>query len=188
MPQLDDILVKLNQLAEEVQELKARSTEAAGHRHPEAALMDIAEQVRAHIAGLDHDGQERFICHCIVEGTGGASVQLTWLGAMAEDDSYSTARYCLALANEHRIRILKALAWDEKTAAQLTEGTGLEGGPLYHHLKELIAARFVRQKERSCYQITREGLDAILTVCAMNRRNTWESKGEFWHEEEDHGN
>lgn len=187
MTQLDHILQRLDQLAEEVRELQARTPPEGKISLPhgkETGLQEISRQIRAYIASLDTPGDDKFILHCVLEGAN-SSLQVTWLNAIQEDDSYSTARYCLALANEHRIKILKKLANREQTAAQLAEHTGLEGGPLYHHIKELITARFVTQRERNCYQVTREGLDAILAVGALNRRNTW-GNAEVWQKGEDH--
>lgn len=179
MPELDEILHRLNQLSEEVRELKARFPQASGEATPagrDTVLMGIIEQIRGYIdTQQSGKSKEKYICHAILaEPDGEASVQVTWLEAVMEEDAFSTASYCLALANEHRINILKALADAEKTTARLAELTGIEGGPLYHHLKELNNARFIQQRERGLYGITRAGLDALLTVCALNRRNTWE--------------
>lgn len=188
MSDIENILKKVNQLSEEVQELKARlpqAEQAPATVTADSDLMGIAEQIRHYLDSLGIMEGEKYICHSVFnaeEKT--AAVQVTWLGAIAEDDSLSTARYCMALGNEHRIKILKALAEGERTAALLAELVGIEGGPLYHHLKELAQAKFVQQRKRSCYQITQAGLDALLTVCALNRRNTWEHKGEIWQEGE----
>lgn len=179
MPQLEEIMARLNQLTEEVRELKSRQGGEKPAPQGESTFTEIIQLLQAYTDSLDLAG-EKFICHCTLDAEAAwSTVQVTWLGALREDDSYSTARYCAALANEHRIKILKALAGQEQTTAQLSEFTGLEGGPLYHHLKELITARFVQQRERSCYKITREGLDALLTVGALNRRNTW-GQTEIW--------
>lgn len=176
MSAIDDILTRLEHLTQEVRLLKDK-------RPPNQAGVDlqlIVDEIKGQINAQGLKDKDKYICHAVIDTVGGASVQLTWLQAVKKDDSFSTASFCMALANEHRINILKALSEQELSTAQLTGFTGLEGGPLYHHIKELIKARFVHQKGRSCYQITQEGLDALLTVAALNRRNTWGLKEEVW--------
>lgn len=186
MSELKSIVKRLDALTEDLRKLEVMSSEMVPKEDSTSAFLQVAQRIRNSLTDLDLQGKGDYICHSVLnEDKGAASVQITWLDAILEDDSYSVARYCQALGNEHRLNVLKALSGQNRTTSELSEAIGLEGGPLYHHLKELINARFVVQKGRSCYQLTAAGLDALLTVCALNRRNTWEHKGEIWEVEKD---
>ena len=55
-----------------------------------------------------------------------------------------------ALASPHRVIILRTLCEKPCTAQQLQEVLGMgSAGQLYHHLKELMAAGLITQRERS---------------------------------------
>jgi len=70
-------------------------------------------------------------------------------------------------SNEQRILILKALIEGDKGSSELSQATRLEGGQLYHHLKELALAEYIEQKERGVYALADKGRMALLTVLAM---------------------
>jgi hypothetical protein len=57
------------------------------------------------------------------------------------------AKLLSPFSNEQRIRILKMLLEGDKLSSELIQTTGLEGGQLYHHLKELALAEYIEQKE-----------------------------------------
>ena len=72
-----------------------------------------------------------------------------------------------ALANPHRIRILRALVTGPLSTGEL--GQRLDqpsSGQLFHHLKELLAAGVIHQPERGTYAIRRE--DAIPLLAALS--------------------
>ncbi len=71
------------------------------------------------------------------------------------------------LANEHRVRILQELLKGPKTASELSEATGLEGGQLYHHLKELAFAGYLETVERGKYALTGRGAMALRALAAV---------------------
>jgi DNA-binding transcriptional ArsR family regulator len=60
------------------------------------------------------------------------------------------AQMFAALASPHRVIILRTLCEKPCTAQQLQEVLGMgSAGQLYHHLKELLAAGLITQRERS---------------------------------------
>jgi DNA-binding transcriptional ArsR family regulator len=60
------------------------------------------------------------------------------------------AQIFAALSSPHRVIILRTLCEKPCTAQQLQEILGMgSAGQLYHHLKELLAAGFITQRERS---------------------------------------
>lgn len=77
------------------------------------------------------------------------------------------ARLMGSFSNENRIRIMQSLLEGVKTASELSEETGLEGGQLYHHLKELMMADYVQIVERGKYALTSNGCIAIRTVACL---------------------
>ncbi len=93
-----------------------------------------------------------------------------WHKATTQVLDYPTSQivqFCAPFANEHRVTLLKALMDGEKTSAQLAEISSISTGQLYHHLKALLAARYVHQKERNHYVTTSVGKEALLTVAAL---------------------
>jgi len=77
------------------------------------------------------------------------------------------AKLLSPFSNEQRIRILQLLMESPRTSSELSEATGLEGGQLYFHLKELALVGFVEQPERGKYGLTEKGCMAIRTVSSM---------------------
>ena len=71
------------------------------------------------------------------------------------------------LTSENRVRILLSLLKGAKTASELVKETGLEGGPLYHHLKELVLAGYVESPGRGRYTLTSKGCIAIRVAAAL---------------------
>lgn len=79
-------------------------------------------------------------------------------------DIGKAARVFAALGHETRLRVLQLLWGGERTAQDLSEGTGLSAGALYHHVRELAAFRWVETPRRNAYVITPAGRQAL--VCA----------------------
>jgi len=65
-----------------------------------------------------------------------------------------------ALANSHRIKILKLLFKEEKNFSKLAEATSLKPSSLTHHLEVLIENKLVR-KGREGYSLTPRGADML---------------------------
>ncbi|MGE5578938.1 MAG: ArsR/SmtB family transcription factor [Bacillota bacterium] len=62
--------------------------------------------------------------------------------------------FASAFTNPGRLKIMRAVSHGSCTAAELAEETGLVGGQLYHHLKELVHGGFVLQEERGSYVLS----------------------------------
>jgi DNA-binding transcriptional ArsR family regulator len=111
---------------------------------------------------------------------GGRRLGWTWIGwAVAEDDESSgepshvtetpaanVERMLAPLAHESRIRILQTLYRAPKSSGELSEATGLKGGNLYYHLKELMHAAYVAANDFS-YEITPLGCQMLITVTSI---------------------
>jgi len=60
-------------------------------------------------------------------------------------------------ANEQRIKLLKALYMGTTESGRLKDLTGLTGGQLYHHLKELALGKFLSRPVRGEYRLSAFG-------------------------------
>lgn len=76
-----------------------------------------------------------------------------------------------ALAHPARLRVLMAVLEGRDTAADLgsIDGSGTTG-QLYHHIRQLTAAGWLRSVERGRYQIPAERVVPLLAVLAAARR------------------
>ena len=76
-------------------------------------------------------------------------------------------------SNRNRVAILRSLLSagprGPKTSRQLTTDTGLRGGPLYHHLKELVLAGYVESPGRNSFRLTLPGLSNFISALGLTR-------------------
>jgi DNA-binding transcriptional ArsR family regulator len=70
------------------------------------------------------------------------------------------------LAHEARVRLMQALYPGPKSSAELAEATGLRGGNLYYHLKELVHAAYVTEGEGK-YDLTPLGGQLLVTFSVI---------------------
>lgn len=83
--------------------------------------------------------------------------------------------FVVPFSSPQRVAILNALAGEDVLPTHaLSEKTGLVGGQLYHHLKELLRAGLVTAAGRGAYALTEGGLSSFLTLSLLSReRRTW---------------
>ena len=82
-------------------------------------------------------------------------------------DPTGPAEVLAMLAHPHRLRLLLALVEAPRTAAELQAVIGSSSpGPLYHHLRDLLALGVVVQKDRS-YQVQARHVVPLLTAIAV---------------------
>ena len=74
------------------------------------------------------------------------------------------------LAHEARIGIMQQLYAEGRASSELTELTGMKGGNLHYHLKELIYAGYVQQREGK-YSLTQLGAQILITVASIASQN-----------------
>ena len=74
------------------------------------------------------------------------------------------------LAHEGRVRIMQALYGGGLTPSELSKTTGFKGGGLYHHLKELKYAAYVRE-EKGTYLLTYLGRMMLITGTVIASRH-----------------
>ncbi len=93
----------------------------------------------------------------ILSVPGGGNEEESWLTLSEEH----LAALMAPFANQQRIKLLKALYLGFTESNQLKEFTGLSGGQLYHHLKELAMARFLTRQVRGEYRLSAFGYYAF---------------------------
>jgi len=71
-----------------------------------------------------------------------------------------------SLAHEARIRLLQALYSGPKSTSELGAGTGMKGGNLHYHLKELAYAHYIEQRD-GLYRLTERGAQMLITVTCL---------------------
>lgn len=78
-----------------------------------------------------------------------------------------------AFSSPQRIAICAELLKGKSTSSELEKNSGLTGGQLYHHLKDLLNAHIVVQDSRGVYRLTTLGLREYMcmAVLARTRRN-----------------
>jgi hypothetical protein len=70
------------------------------------------------------------------------------------------------LAHQARIRLMQAMYDGSKASSVLSEATGLKGGNLYYHLRELLRAGYVVERGGS-YDITPLGCQMLVMVAVL---------------------
>jgi len=85
------------------------------------------------------------------------------LAELLDCPSKRVAHLLQCLSSEQRIDLMKALFKGDKTPSDLVKETGVEGGQLYHHLKETMFAGLVDSKSRGLYKLNVNGVQALFT-------------------------
>ena len=94
---------------------------------------------------------------------GGGNDEEAWL-ELSEDE---VAAVMAPFANAQRVRLLKALYLGIAESGQLKDFTGLTGGQLYHHLKELALAKFLSRHMRGEYRLSSFGYYAFSALMIL---------------------
>jgi len=78
----------------------------------------------------------------------------------------SVERLLSPLAHEARIRIMQAMYDGPKSPDELAQATGLKGGGLFEHLKDLLDATYVTKKG-AAYDLTPLGCQLLVTIAVF---------------------
>lgn len=77
------------------------------------------------------------------------------------------AQVLAALGSSHRLSMMACLLEGPATYRSLQRRTGLQAGPLYHHINQLRLANVIGPKSRDTYALTRAGRNALLVALAL---------------------
>jgi len=78
-------------------------------------------------------------------------------------DENLIAEVASSLANPSRVKLIKSLLAGDKTSSELSQDTGIDGGQLYHHLRELAKAKFLSRDHRGVYRLSHFGRNMAIT-------------------------
>lgn len=93
------------------------------------------------------------------------------VGAVLEDDWTEGAAMLSALAHPVRLLLLREVLHGTRTAAELGTHDSLgTTGQLYHHLRQLVSAGWLRATARGHYAVPGERVVPLLVVLAAVRR------------------
>lgn len=87
------------------------------------------------------------------------------------DQDWTESAACLAaLGHPVRLQLLHAILHGTRTASELTELGGVgTSGQIYHHLRQLTAAGWLRASSRGRYTVPPERVVPLLTVLAAGQ-------------------
>lgn len=169
-------LYDLEQKVEELRTIVLDSSDPTGERRPGgemeilAQLRDLLQDARV-MLDEEHVEEDEALLLWGMATRQGVTNQLSSRSALLTEDRRSMARTAGALSSELRLAIMARLIDGEASSRELGESAELGGGPLYHHLRELMAAGLIRQPDRNRYRITGRGLDAFLSLASVCRRH-----------------
>ena len=83
-------------------------------------------------------------------------VEATLEEVMGRDVAW-VARALAPLGDEAKLRIAKALFWDERSVSDLVESTRLTQAQIYHHMRHLLLLGYVEQTARNVYRLSSVG-------------------------------
>lgn len=173
--ELDELKKLVERLAMDVEELKRARKEERKAVIKEVAKVipeDFVESIlRVLEAKLGDKPEGGLILISGIERKGGRTVD-SFLSAIDLEDAIKClpskiARLMGSFSSENRVRIMQSLLKGIKTSSELSKETGLEGGQLYHHLKELMMAGYVQAVERGKYALTSNGCIVIRTIACL---------------------
>jgi hypothetical protein len=91
--------------------------------------------------------------------------------ATLESDWSESVRALSALAHPIRLRLLREVLLGTRTATELGELDGLgTTGQLYHHLKQLVSADWLRSTSRGVYEVPGERVVPLLVILTASTR------------------
>ncbi|MFJ4650748.1 ArsR/SmtB family transcription factor [Nocardia sp. NPDC088792] len=101
-----------------------------------------------------------------------------WQAHFATDDLLTDARddevaTCLAaLGNTVRLQLIREIIGGRRTVTELTEVDGLgTSGQIYHHLRQLVAAGWLRTAGRGRFEVPPARLVPLLVALASTRQS-----------------
>lgn len=157
---------RVSRLERELEELRAK---LAG-RGAALAKPSLLDSIREELSRVSEEYEEGFVLIASVLSVGGSEARCELVSSPSDALRVHPKRVAMfseALSSEARVAILRALCGGPKTARELSQATGLEGGQLYHHLRVLLQSRFISAKRRGEYRITGSGLQALMAASLM---------------------
>lgn len=97
----------------------------------------------------------------------------------SEENDEDIAKLCSALASKQRILILKQLSQNKLASSELTAVTGMTGGHLHHHIRDLLSLGLIEKEASGKYSATTFGINAYITAASLYRRLSYDNRESF---------
>lgn len=187
MSEIEELKKKIEKLAKEVEELKKT---VCGKPRKELSIHDphgVSKALEKSLEGVEEGSA--FVCAGIIKK--GKEIHDNWnfdfsLEEVFEIHPRRIVNLISPLTSEQRINILRIILKKRTVSmSQLSKETGLEGGELYHHLRELLRRGYIKLVKRGTYTITIKG--EIALIIASGIAYAWESPVEEELEVEESG-
>lgn len=144
---------------------------------PEKDFSKFIDEIKSSMQKLHHDfpDDDRVIFQAVIHNKeGSANYHVTSLETLEKEErDEELASICTILSSTQRISILRHLSKGELSSGELVEKTKMAGGHLHHHLRELQSKNFIKKTDHGKYEASEDGLNAYLTIAALNRRLTY---------------
>lgn len=169
MSDIEELRKKLERISKELEEIKKRIEQKKANMISMESIDVITELLASLIEEKDDGGA--FIHAGVIKEKG--SIIDYWSHTFTDEEVYSIdpksiVELIAPLTSEQRINILRTLLRHRQTnMTQISKETGLEGGELYHHLKELLRRGFIKSVRRGVYTITMKGEISLIMVSGL---------------------
>ena len=113
-------------------------------------------------------------------GKAGLTAQISWLSKLViEEDDGEVAKLAGVLSSKQRVGILRRLTRNELSSGELAEQTGMAGGHLHHHLRDLMHLDLLEKSEDGRYRATEKGVNTYMAMASMHRGLSYNSRSGF---------
>ncbi|RLE58276.1 MAG: hypothetical protein DRJ35_08175 [Thermoprotei archaeon] len=169
MSDIEELRRKLEKISKELEEIKRKIDQRRVNIGAISSLDEITETLATTIDDKEEGG---VFMHAGVIKKKGKIIDY-WSHTFTDEDVYSIdpksiVELIAPLTSEQRINILRTLLKHRQTnMTQISKETGLEGGELYHHLKELLRRGFIKTIRRGVYTITMKGEISLIIVSGL---------------------
>ena len=172
--QLNDIAARLAAL-ETAMTTRATSQMAVPPSPPSASgevKAGYVEHLKAQLDRTEDPGEENGLVAYAGVVRSGDSALMWEFGRTVADlldvDVEPLSQVLAALGSAVRLDLVRSLLRGPRSSQQLQEALGMDNlGPLYYHLKELMAAGIVSQPNRNTYQVVPQRIIPFLVVLAV---------------------
>ena len=174
MSEIEELRRRVDELAREVEELKKIIYKKPKREISVHDPLGVSSALEKSLEGVKEGSA--FVCAGIIKKNG--EIYDNWnfnytLEQVFEVHPRRIVNIISPLTNEQRINILRIILRERSVSmSQLSKETGMEGGELYHHLKELIRRGYIKLVKRGTYTITPKGEIALIIVSGL--AETWE--------------
>ncbi len=171
MSEIEELRKKIESIARELEELKREIREKKKREEREVKLHDprgITEALEKELEKVEEGGL--FVHAGVIKRKG---VCDRWNQDFSLKEALAVhprrlSKFISPLSSEQRVSILKILLRERPCpVSKIAEETGMEGGELYHHLKELLRHQYINLVERGVYSITPKGEIALIMNLGM---------------------